>query len=389
MQITVYLTGGIAVYKAVQVVRQLEKDGHQVRVVMTKNAERFVTSNTLAALTKSVVLDDLWIKENEAKIPHVELANWTELALVVPASADFIAKMANGIADDAATTTMLATAAPKMLVPAMNDHMWLNPATQRNLKALKEDGINIMEPVNGMLAEGYQGKGRMPEPESIANWVEHFINKTGKLAGKKVIVTAGGTREAIDPVRYIGNNSSGKMGIAIARAARDAGAQVVLIYGQIKVALPHGVKSIQALSTEEMEKAVKKEFADANALYMAAAVADWRPAKKSDFKLKKKTNEDKLNITLVKTPDILSEVAHKKKANQIVIGFAAETNDLMHNAESKLNQKGADYIIANNVSIDKFGSDLDQVTILSKNKAPVKLSRMDKSKIAEYLVNLL
>lgn len=389
MQITVYLTGGIAVYKAIQVVRQLEKNGHQVRVVMTKNAEKFVTSNTLAALTKSAVLDDLWCKKNEAQIAHVQLAHWTELALVVPASADFIAKMANGIADDAATTTILATSAQKLVVPAMNDQMWANPATQRNISLLKQDDVHIMEPVNGLLAEGYNGKGRMPEPDEIVKWVEQHIRNRNKLSGKKIIVTAGGTREAIDPVRYIGNNSSGKMGIAIARAARNAGAKVTLIYGQIKVPLPQGVKLIQALSTEEMEKAVKKEFADAQALFMAAAIADWRPALRATHKLKKRVDEDQLNLTLVKTPDILKEIAHQKNDNQIVIGFAAETDDLMKNALRKLKEKGANYIVANNVGVDRFGSDLDQVTILCTNKDPVKLPRMEKSKIAEHLINLL
>ena len=192
-KVAVYMTGGIAMYKAVQVVRNLEKEGHEVRVIMTKNAERFVTSNTLAALTKYPVLDNLWSKENEASVPHVHLARWTELALVVPATANFIAKMANGIADDAASTTMLATSAPILIVPAMNDQMWNNPATQRNLQFLKNNQVQIMEPAVGMLAEGYAAKGRMPEPDQISAWVEDLLNKKEILKGKTIVVTAGGT----------------------------------------------------------------------------------------------------------------------------------------------------------------------------------------------------
>ncbi len=389
MQITVYLTGGIAAYKAVQVVRGLEKEGHQVRVVMTKNAEKFVTRTTLAALTKQTVLDDLWSKENEAKIAHVSLAKWTQLSLVVPASANFIAKMALGLADNAASTTILATAAPKLIIPAMNDQMWHNPATQRNLALLKEDGVHIMAPATGMLAEGYAGKGRMPEPKQILNWVNKFLNRENRLAGQKIVVTAGGTREPIDPVRYIGNNSSGKMGIAIAKAARDEGADVVLIYGSVSIPLPTGIKLVSAPSSEDMAQAVIKEFADAQALFMAAAVADWRAEKVADHKLKKHADESILDLKLVKTKDILKEVAHHKKAGQKVIGFAAETNDLLHNAEIKLKNKGADYIVANDVSKDVFGSDEDQVTILQPNRTAINLPRMTKKKIAEYLLNLV
>lgn len=393
MKITVYITGGIAAYKAVIVVRNLEKMGHEVRVVMTKNAEKFVSSQTFAALTKSPVLDNLWNKENEAKIPHVELARWTELALVVPASADFIAKMANGIADDAATTTLLATGAPKIVVPAMNDQMWLNPATQRNLAQLKLDGVKIMAPVVGALAEGYSAKGRMPEPEDIVSYVTEIINenKGQPLAGKKVVVTAGGTREAIDPVRYIGNNSSGKMGIALATQAAQAGAEVVLIYGNVSVSLPqqNNIRLVAAPSSEDMLISVKKEFKNADSLIMAAAVADWRTKKVADHKLKKQKDQKELNLTLVKTTDILKEVSQKKRPGQIVIGFAAETNDLLKNAKKKLNEKGADYIVANDVSKGIFGNDNDQVTILQKNAENLSWPTMSKKKIAKKLIYFL
>lgn len=391
MRITVYVTGGIAAYKAVLVVRELEKMGYDVRVVMTKMAEKFVSSQTFAALTKYPVLDDLWNKENEARIPHVELAHWTELAVVVPASADFIAKMANGLADDAATTTILASAAPKIVVPAMNDWMLSNAATQRNLALLASDGVQVMEPAVGMLAEGYSAKGRMPEPEAIAHYIDEFIKQGQTLAGKKIVVTAGGTREAIDPVRYIGNNSSGKMGIALATQAANAGADVVLIYGNVSANLPRrkNIRLVAAASSEDMLEAVQAEFKDADGLIMAAAVADWKTKKAADHKLKKQQDQDELQLTLVKTVDILKSVAQTKRDDQVVVGFAAETNDLLKNAEKKLKEKGADYIVANDVSKGVFGSDEDQVTILQKNAENLVWPKMSKKKIAEKLINFL
>ncbi|WP_172993663.1 bifunctional phosphopantothenoylcysteine decarboxylase/phosphopantothenate--cysteine ligase CoaBC, partial [Lactobacillus helveticus] len=368
-RITVYLTGGIAAYKAVQVVRNLEKQGHEVRIVMTKNAEHFVTTNTLAALTKYPVLDDLWEKANEASIPHVHLARWSQLALIVPATANFISKMANGIADDTASTTILATKAPKLVVPAMNDQMWNNPATQRNIALLKGDGIHVMEPATGMLAEGYAAKGRMPEPEDITAWVQDILDENKILKNKTIVVTAGGTQEAIDPVRFIGNRSSGKMGIAIAQKAAEAGAQVKLIYGNVTIPLPkaNNIELIHASSSEAMLKAVEDKFQHADVLIMAAAVADWRMEKVADHKLKKNPEQDTLSLTLVKTKDILHEVSSHKKANQVVVGFAAETNDLLKNAEKKLKNKGADMIVANDVSNNVFGNDQDQVVILQNN----------------------
>ena len=208
MKVAVYITGGIAAYKAVNVVRLLQKNGHTVRVGMTKNSQNFVGSQTLAALTKYPVLDDLWEKGKEAQISHIELADWSDAAIVVPADANIIGKMAQGLADDAVSTTLLATNAPKFVVPAMNVHMWENPALQRNLKLLKDDGVQILDPDNGRLAEGYRGKGRMPEPDKIYQWFIESMTKDLPLQGKKILVTAGGTREQIDPVRFIGNNSS-------------------------------------------------------------------------------------------------------------------------------------------------------------------------------------
>ena len=387
-KVAVYMTGGIAMYKAVQVVRNLEKAGHEVRVIMTKNAEHFVTSNTLAALTKYPVLDDLWSKENEGSIPHVHLARWTELALVVPATANFIAKMANGIADDAASTTILATAAPKLVIPAMNDQMWNNPATQRNLQFLKEKQVQIMEPAVGMLAEGYAAKGRMPEPDQISAWVEDLLNKKEILKGKTIVVTAGGTEEAIDPVRFIGNRSSGKMGIAIAQAAANMGAKVKLVYGNVTIPLPQNknIELFPAPSSEDMLMQVKQEFNRSDILIMAAAVADWRMKKVADHKLKKQADQATLELTLVKTKDILREVAKQKNPDQVVVGFAAETNDLLKNAEKKLREKGADMIVANDVSQNVFGSDKDKVTILRQNGTIEEWPEMSKKEIASKLL---
>lgn len=387
-KVAVYMTGGIAMYKAVQVVRNLEKEGHEVRVIMTKNAERFVTSNTLAALTKYPVLDNLWSKENEASVPHVHLARWTELALVVPATANFIAKMANGIADDAASTTMLATSAPILIVPAMNDQMWNNPATQRNLQFLKNNQVQIMEPAVGMLAEGYAAKGRMPEPDQISAWVEDLLNKKEILKGKTIVVTAGGTEEAIDPVRFIGNRSSGKMGIAIAQAAANMGAKVKLVYGNVTIPLPQdkNIELFPAPSSEDMLMQVKQEFNRSDILIMAAAVADWRMKKVADHKLKKQADQATLELTLVKTKDILREVAKQKNPDQVVVGFAAETNDLLKNAEKKLREKGADMIVANDVSQNVFGSDKDKVTILRQNGTIEEWPEMSKKEIASKLL---
>lgn len=389
-RIAVYLTGGIAVYKAVLVVRNLQKRGHQVRVVMTQNAEKFVTSQTLAALTKEEVLDDLWGKENEARIPHIELADWSELALVVPATANFLAKMAWGLADDAASTTILASSCPKIVVPAMNNHMLANPAVARNLAQLKADGVMVLEPKVGMLAEGYQGKGRMPEPDEITDYVCEKLSPQNTLRGKRVIVTAGGTREAVDPVRYLGNRSSGKMGIAIADEFAKAGAQVDLVIGNIDIAIPNNelIKVYQVTSTEDMLAQVEKLFSASDCLVMAAAPADFKLKNSINQKIKKKPGQTDLVLELTQTPDILKTMG-KRKDQQIVVGFAAETENLLVNAQAKLERKHADMIVANDVSSGVFGSDKNQVYILQKGLEPVSWPEMTKKGIAKRLVNLI
>ncbi|MCR5524632.1 MAG: bifunctional phosphopantothenoylcysteine decarboxylase/phosphopantothenate--cysteine ligase CoaBC [Lactobacillus sp.] len=393
-KIAVYMTGGIALYKGIEVIRSLERDGHQVRVAMTESATKLVTPSTLHALTHHPVLTSLW-NDNNSPVPHIELADWSDYAIVLPATANIIGKMAHGIADDAVSTSILATAVPKIVVPAMNTNMWDNPAVQRNVAQLRQDGVTVLEPAVGMLAEGYRGKGRLPEPSEIISQLRSIINGSirGSLLGKKVLITAGGTREPIDPVRFIGNRSSGKMGIAIAKAAADAGATVELVLGQISVPQPVNprINIYRVESTEEMQAKVTELFPAADILIMAAAVADFRPAQVANQKIKKQDDQERLGLQLVKTTDILKTVAEKKRADQLVVGFAAETTDLVQNANSKLRRKNADIIIANNVAGDNgaFGSDLNQVTILQLGTEPVQWSKMTKIEVAIKLIQLL
>ena len=391
MKATIYITGSIAAYKAISVVRDFQKEGHEVRVAMTEEAVHLIGTQTLAALTKHPVLTDLWKESRADKIQHIELADWTDIAVVVPATANFIAKIANGIADDAASTTFLATAAPKYVIPAMNSHMWSNPAFQRNLQQLKQDGIFVMDPDTGRLAEGYNGKGRMPEPAAIMNWVNSSLQVNDELAGKKVVITAGGTVSPLDPVRYLGNRSSGKMGLALANAALMAGAEVVLIVGHVSVPIPSSSKMtvIHVETTEEMLAAVRKAFSTADALIMAAAVADYEAVNYIDHKIKKKDKGGKIKIYLKETPDILKTMGSLKQEQQVVVGFAAETNDLLENATKKLKNKNADMIVANNVSQEVFGSDRDKVTVLRKDKANENIAETTKVEIAKKIITLV
>ncbi len=391
MKATVYITGSIAAYKAINVVRNFQKEGHEVRVVMTKEAVHLIGTQTLAALTKYPVLTDLWEKERADQIQHIELADWTEIAVVVPATANFIAKIANGIADDAASTTFLATASPKYVVPAMNSHMWSNPAFQRNLALLKQDGIAVMDPATGRLAEGYSGKGRMPEPDNIMAWIDDSFQAKQILAGKKIVITAGGTISPLDPVRFLGNRSSGKMGIALAKAALVAGAEVILISGHIAVSLPNSpsLKNIKVETTEQMLSTVKTAFLGADALIMAAAVADYEPVNYIAHKIKKQDQGDELKIYLKETPDILKKMGSIKKANQVVVGFAAETNNLLENASKKLQEKNADMIVANDVSHGVFGSDKDKVTVLRQDKTTENITETTKVEIAKKIIVLV
>lgn len=394
-RIAVYISGSIAAYKAVEVVRGLQHRGHDVRVVETKAAQQLVGPATLSSLTKHPVMTDLWQTTLTGEVPHIKLADWTELAVVVPASADIIAKMANGLADDPASTTLLATAAPKMIFPAMNNHMLVNPSTQRNLRQLKKDGVQIIEPAEGLLAEGYSGKGRLPEVPQVVALIQRRVDQLqhhNELAGRHFLITVGGTQEPLDPVRFIGNRSSGKMGAAIARAALALGADVTLVAGSVSVSLPYGERCqlIRVKTTEDMAAAVKAHFDECDVLVMAAAVADFKAIQPSDHKVKKEAGRDNYHFDLVPTQDILKMAGHLK-TKQLVVGFAAETNDLLKNAQHKLEQKHADMIVANDVSKPGigFGSDDNQVVILQPGMDPERWPVQSKQEIADHLLGLI
>ena len=381
--IAVYVSGGIAAYKTLNVVRALIKQHSNVQVIMTKEAQQFVTPLTFATLSQRPVITDNFTAQtsNDDFIPHIKLALWTDLAIVVPATANIIGKMANGIADDIASTSLLATKAPKLVFPAMNTDMLENPAVQRNLQFLQANNVKVIQPATGFLAEGMTGKGRLPELDQIMTSIEEFFIEP-KLKGKKIIVTAGGTKEAIDPVRYIGNRSSGKMGIAMAQVARDLGADVTLITS-VKTELS-GVNKIEIQTADELMAALRQEFPQADVLVMAAAVADFKPMTVADQKIKKNPNEDIFTIKLTKNPDILKTIA-ATKTNQFVVGFAAETQNLLDNAEKKLNSKNADVILANNVAQAGagFGVDTNKMTLLQKNHTPETWPLMSKVDVAK------
>lgn len=381
--IAIYVTGGIAAYKSLNIVRALIKQDAQVQVIMTKSAQEFVTPLTFATLSQRPVITDNFKPQTATDdfIPHIKLALWTDLAVVVPATANIIGKMANGLADDIVSTSLLATKAPKLIFPAMNTDMYENPAVEHNLQILKQMGVQIIEPETGFLAEGMTGKGRLPELDVIVEALqEQFAEK--KLKGVKVVVTAGGTKEVIDPVRFIGNRSSGKMGFAMAKIARDLGAEVTLI---TTVAAPFGgMNIIQIQTADEMMKQLKDIFPTTDVLIMAAAVADFKPIHVADQKIKKNDDEDIFTIKLTKNPDILQAIAATKTKHQFVVGFAAETQNLLENAEKKLSKKNADVILANNVAQvgAGFNVDTNKVTLLQKGQKPLVWPLMSKEDVA-------
>lgn len=391
-KITLYVSGSIAVYKSLSLLRLLIKKGNQVTVVMTKAATEFVTPLTFMTLSKQTVYTDEFKVESASDVNHIKIADETDLAIVAPATADLIAKMANGIADDIASSALLATTAPIYVVPTMNTHMLENPATKRNIRTLREDGIQLMDSATGFLAEGYEGKGRMPEPVDIVSWLEVMeLSVTKQLQGKKIIVTAGGTKERIDPVRYLSNDSSGKMGYAIARVAQRAGAEVILMTGKTSLSRPTGMKIIDIESAAELFNAVKDAFTDADGLIMAAAVADFRPLTTAKQKIKKNDDNDLMNISLTKNTDIVAEIGKIKRSNQFVVGFAAETNDLLENATKKMQKKHLDLIVANDVANINIGfnSDDNQVTFIFKNGQQIQTPIESKLAIATELINVI
>ena len=360
--IIVGVTGGIAAYKAAELVRLLGKQGHAVRCIMTGAAQQFITPLTLQTLSGNPVYTDLFSlpEEPEWQVEHIGLARWAHCVLIVPASADFIGKVAHGLADDLLSTCVMATAAPVYFAPAMNDQMYANPLVQRNIQLLREAGYRFVDPVVGHLACGTSGKGKMASPEQIAAVLDTLREQD--LQGMRIVVTAGPTREALDPVRYLTNHSSGKMGYAIARQAASRGADVVLISGPSNQTVPGGVQFVPVTSAQDMFAAVQRHYADADAVIKAAAVADYRPKTVAAQKIKK-TDGD-LVLELERNPDILAWLgAHK--TGQILVGFAAETNDVQQNALGKLQRKHLDFIAANDVTDPDsgFGKDTNRLTL--------------------------
>lgn len=377
------VTGGIAAYKAVALTSKLTQMGIDVKVMMSENATKFVTPLTFQAISRNPVYTDTFDEKDPKKIAHIDLSEWPDLIIIAPATSNIIGKLANGIADDMITSTLLATEKPVWIAPAMNVHMYHHPIVQKNMDTLKSIGYEFIEPGEGYLACGYTGKGRLAEPESIAEKVREFFsgNTIGFLEGKRVVVTAGPTRERIDPVRYISNFSSGKMGYAIAEEALKLGAAVTLITGPVSLTPPQGAKVVSVESTEEMYRAVIEEYNNADIVIKAAAVSDYRPQEYMPNKMKKQ--KDEWSITLVKNRDILKELG-KKKTHQFLIGFAAETDHVEQYALDKLKNKNLDMIVANDVSMEGagFGSDTNIVTIFKKDGSKRALEKLSKNKVA-------
>lgn len=383
-RVALFVTGGIAAYKACEVLRGLQKAGCEVRVAMTEAASKFVGPVTFEALSGHRVVATLF-DDPETPIPHIELAEWAELALVCPATANVIAKMANGIADDAVSSTLLAFTGRLVVAPAMNVHMWQSLATQTNVDTLSSRGALIAGPATGRLACGEEGPGKLAEVSQIVATTLFCLHADGDLAGRHVVVTAGPTHEAIDPVRYLSNASSGKMGYAIAAAAAAHGAHVTLVSGPVSLPVPPGVGIVRVTTAKEMLEATEDAFSMADAAILAAAVSDYRPEQESDHKLKK--DEEPLDqIGLVENEDILARVS-KNRGNRVVVGFAAETDDVVEHARKKLASKGCDMIVANDVSRadSTFGSDTDCVTLVTPHDVQG-LDVMPKEKVAEVII---
>ena len=363
--IVVGVTAGIAAYKICQLVSSLKKQGNEVHVIMTKEAEKFVTPLTFQTLSNQKVITDMFTVDYTPDVHHISLAKKADLFVVAPATANIIAKIAHGLADDMLTTTFLASTCPKLIVPAMNTNMLNNPITQDNIATCQKYGMHIMCSDDGYLACGDVGTGRLPEPEEIEDAIASLIETDRYLNGKHVVITAGATQEEIDPVRYITNHSSGKMGYALAKEARNAGARVTLISGKTNLTKPYGVDVVNVTSAADMAKSVIDNFEKADVVIMSAAVADYTPIEKAEQKIKK-TDGD-LSIALKRTQDILLTIGQKKREDQIVIGFAMETEHLLENAAKKLQEKNADYIIANSIREPGagFGVDTNIVKIIS------------------------
>ena len=385
-RILLVIAGGIAAYKSLDLIRRLRERGASVRPIMTRGAQEFVTPLAVGALSASHVYTELFSREDEQDVGHIRLARECDLVLVAPATADLMAKMANGLADDLASTVLLATDRPVLIAPAMNPKMWAHPATQRNLAVLQRDGIQAIGPMEGEMAEsGERGRGRMAEPIEIADRVEDLLSGPKPLAGMKAVVTSGPTHEPIDPGRYIANRSSGKQGHAIAAALARLGAEVTLVSGPVTIADPAGVRTQHVERAEEMRDAVLSAL-PADIAVMVAAVADWRVASSAGQKIKKQPGEAPPPLELAENPDILKTVGHHPQRPRLVVGFAAETQNVEENGRSKLERKGADLIVANDVSPETgiMGGDRNRVKLISRDGVEA-WPDLSKDEVAERL----
>jgi phosphopantothenoylcysteine decarboxylase / phosphopantothenate---cysteine ligase len=397
MKIALGVTGGVAAYKAAELVRRLQQENLDVQVVMTRSAREFITPLTFAALTGKKVITEMFGADDaapanvESAIEHIAVAQRIDLLLVAPATADILAHFAQGIAHDFLTTLYLATKAPVLVAPAMNVNMWEHPATQENLQKLRARGVHLVDPDEGYLACGMTGAGRLAATDAIVEKVRLVLGLRRDLEGQTVLVTAGATREDIDPVRFLTNRSSGKMGYALAEAAARRGARLVLISGPSDLAVPEGVDWVPVRSAENMRDAVRERAAEANVIIMAAAVADYRPAAAQPHKLKR--SEARITLELEPTPDILAELgredAQHAVANRILVGFAAETQALADNARSKLARKGADMIVANDVTQEGAGFDTDTniVTLFTRDGREIPLPKLSKFEVANRILD--
>ncbi|HEX8811852.1 MAG TPA: bifunctional phosphopantothenoylcysteine decarboxylase/phosphopantothenate--cysteine ligase CoaBC [Terracidiphilus sp.] len=385
MRVTVGVSGGIASYKAAELVRALQRQALEVHVVMTEAATRFVQPLTFSALSGHQVITSLWDEANTAPMEHIDEAQWTEALVVAPATANILAKFAHGIADDFLTTMFLATRAPVLVAPAMNVNMWEHPATQANLEILRQRGVHVIDPGSGDLACGMVGAGRMAEPEAIAEAVLNTLGHRNDLGSETILVTAGGTREALDPVRFLGNRSSGKMGYAVAEAAQARGAKVILISGPSALYPPANCEVVKVTSAEEMREAVLGRMDEASIIVKAAAVADYRPIVVSEQKLKR---TGPVTLELAPTEDILAEVVRRRHPGQLIVGFAAETENLAENGRAKLLRKGADAIVVNDVSGERTGidSDINAATFLTLSTS-IDMPEMPKRKLADRILD--